>query len=78
MFSEGKPIVEIILTAEQARQITDPRPTIVLRGPDGTLLGYFSLEYTEFVDEILARQKTVRKCYTTAEVLAFLRSKESE
>ncbi len=70
---------EIHITAEQAKVIRESADEVVVRDPDGDVVGYIASDFTsEEIEEAKRRAASQGKTYTTGEVLAHLRSLEQE
>jgi hypothetical protein len=70
---------QVILTQEQADLIVQSHDAVQLRDPQGNVVGYVNRD-VDFTDEEIAEAKRRMKlggtCYTTEQVIEYLRSLE--
>lgn len=79
---KGAVMPEIVVTEEQAQLIRDARSPVQVRDAKGRVLGVISqpsrADDSDMVEEIKRRMQKPHRCYSTGEVLDYLRSLESK
>ena len=75
-------VTELILTDDQVRLIDEAQQPIVVRSPNGDVLGRVDREFTEQdvaeIEEVNRRTAKPHKSYTTKQALEFLESLDSK
>jgi hypothetical protein len=75
-------MAHIVLTEEQMRQLNQSPERIEVRDPRNNLIGYLQLQISDFtpeeIEEARRRLASDQPRYTTAQVLAYLRSLEKK
>lgn len=68
-------MVQITVSAEQAKRIALANEAVEFRDPDGRILGYYTLAFTqEEIQEAIRRRDSEGPRYTTQQVLEHLHS----
>ncbi len=72
-------MVEITINSDQAKLIFQSPGNVLVRDPEGTVVGYISRDFTEQeIEAVKKRMGELQRVYTTQEVLDHLRSLESK
>jgi hypothetical protein len=75
-------MAHIVLTEEQMRQLNQSPERIEVRDPRNNPIGYLQLQISDFtpeeIEEARRRLASDQPRYTTAQVLAYLRSLEKK